>query len=356
MGAAVIYALKAPLSVDWGSLYSPQAGGAYMHSLVLPEGAIGRPWAADNVPLNAGTMVWRSAAGETLEVLRASSRMVGRMETGAGGTWWRDIRNIHLNEAQPVVVIHDRFSGGDIVGGKVMTLNMMSEPEVQTPRGPVTPPQRVWDNSTRRELPSATTPLFLASGLNKFGFRGQFGVDWDLYAVSGESQQISLGNWAHAWHPGREMAEFSRTWGRPFQERQNIFRLWGNGPFYTVLVPRRAGSAALAAAYNGSTLTFTGSNQRWDLWDGGHAYQGNGLLSVTAFGTGTVSSGGIEIRGGTAEVTVTATEARITAHGAVGIRTIKLPRYFAPRSPLTYSSGVYSFDYRGGNPVTVVLN
>ena len=50
-GSFVLYALGAPLSIDWGSQYYPQVGGAYMHNTVVPESFTGaavesrQPWA-----------------------------------------------------------------------------------------------------------------------------------------------------------------------------------------------------------------------------------------------------------------------------------------------------------------------
>ncbi|MFN7918878.1 MAG: hypothetical protein U0Q16_02205 [Bryobacteraceae bacterium] len=70
MGATVMYLLGAPVSIDWGSTYSPQVPGAYQHSLVLPEGAIGQAWDADNTALNGGTMVWEKGGGGVGSVQR----------------------------------------------------------------------------------------------------------------------------------------------------------------------------------------------------------------------------------------------------------------------------------------------
>jgi len=64
-GAWCSNALGVPLSVDWGTIYSPQTGGAYFHSSVLPESAIGRPWIS---PASARHRARRSLA----QVIQAS--------------------------------------------------------------------------------------------------------------------------------------------------------------------------------------------------------------------------------------------------------------------------------------------
>jgi hypothetical protein len=52
-GSVILYALGAPVSLDWGSMYDPQTGGAYMHSLVLPEDHWGKPGDRNNPPARA---------------------------------------------------------------------------------------------------------------------------------------------------------------------------------------------------------------------------------------------------------------------------------------------------------------
>ena len=44
LGEAVVYALGAPLSLDFGTMYSPPSGGGFVHSVVLPEASLGADW------------------------------------------------------------------------------------------------------------------------------------------------------------------------------------------------------------------------------------------------------------------------------------------------------------------------
>ena len=67
------------------------------------------------------------------------------------------------------------------------------------------------------------------------------GIDFDVYVLSGREQQAQVGNWAHAWHPGSETQLFEKTNGRPFEERQHILRIRGEGPFRVLLVSRPKG-------------------------------------------------------------------------------------------------------------------
>jgi hypothetical protein len=55
------------------------------------------------------------------------------------------------------------------------------------------------------------------------------------------------------------------------------------------------------------------------------------------------------------EVIVTFDEARITASGSAGVRSITLPGTWTAPASITSSGSTYRLDYLGGDPVTVVL-
>ncbi|MFN7918907.1 MAG: hypothetical protein U0Q16_02350 [Bryobacteraceae bacterium] len=356
MGATVMYLLGAPVSIDWGSTYSPQVPGAYQHSLVLPEGAIGQAWDADNTALNGGTMVWEKGVGEELEAFSVSSRMVSRYESKDGGVWKREIQLIHANENYPVVVQRDWFEGTAQQGAKVLTMNLMSEAEVDTPRGKMTAAQRLWDGA-RQELPSAGTVMYLAAGLNRFGFKGQWAIDWDLYTVSGGQQQALIGNWAHAWHPSREAAEFAKANGRPFQERQNIFRLKGDGPLKVVLLPYRksAARAGTTVAAGSGSVVITAPGERTVASDTGFTFQSPTRTVLAAFGNQAIALSGVQVAGGPAELVLEGGQARLTVHGAAGPRRFTLPRNWSVPAGMKYDNGAYVLNYKGGSPSTVAL-
>lgn len=48
-----LYALGAPVSIDWGPTYYPHVAGAFCHSVALPESALAHFWERDGPPLDA---------------------------------------------------------------------------------------------------------------------------------------------------------------------------------------------------------------------------------------------------------------------------------------------------------------
>src|SRR5207244_8937301 len=87
----------------------------------------------------------------------------------------------------------------------------------------------------------------LKAGVNRLGFSGRYGVDWDVYIVIGQSQQGLIGNWAVT------------PWGGYItdkEERQHILRVHGTGPFTTVILPWRRGEkpAGLTVTKDGDAI------------------------------------------------------------------------------------------------------
>ena len=252
-GNVVIYALGAPLSIDWGPIYYPHVSGGFMHNVVLPESALGCRWDQDDVPLAAGPR-YGKATQESFRSVGSCQCARASYRLGNDLTWTRAVQLIHANSLYPILVLRDTFDGPKATAPKVFSLNLMAEGPVETPSGKVSPPLRIHPRQATTDgpgqLPSAGKVLALAPGVNRFGFIGQqFGtpqspalaIDWDLYTLSAEPQQAQIGNWAHRWHPSTEEGEFTKSQGRPFEERQHILRIRGSGPFTTVILPWRKG-------------------------------------------------------------------------------------------------------------------
>ena len=261
-GEVVLYALGAPLSLDWGSTYEPRVDGAFAHSVALPEKILGHPWDRPDPPLNAGAG-WGTFAGvkTTREAFHADPRggwARARMRAPDGSfSWTRAVSVATLADGTPVIALQDTFDGE--AGPRVFTLNLVAEGDVETPSGRVTPAPRIWGYdqtaSDRKELPSAGPAFSLPAGVGRLRFTGQSwkahpsgGIDFDVYVVADREQKAQVGNWAHAWHPGREAGRFERANGRPFEERQHILRIRGDGPFRVLLVPRPKGRAGAEPA------------------------------------------------------------------------------------------------------------
>lgn len=277
-GEVVIYALGAPLSLDWGSTYEPRVDSAFMHSLALSERVFGRKWDADAPPVQEESR-WGTFAGTKTSQTQFSARPQGgvvaaRMTAPDGVfTWTRTVALDRLRQDLPVILIRDRYEGPEAQAPKVFTLNLVADGGVEIPGGKVTPQSRIRgyerNHSERQEMPSAGKAFDLPAGVNRLGFTGQpwkvhpdRGIDFDVYVVANEPRQGLVGNWAHAWHPAGAMDEFERTNGRPFEERQHILRLRGSGGFTVVVVPRRKGAArpdVRVREENGATVVSNGA-------------------------------------------------------------------------------------------------
>ena len=161
-------------------------------------------------------------------------------------TWTRSVLSGALGASASVVVIQDTFDGDGAQGAKVFTLNLCAEGDVETPSGKVTPVPRLRGYGNRgesRDNPSSGE-VFPALGDNQSAafHRSKLAQTrhqrrrFDLYVLSEHPQQALIGNWAHAWHPDTEAQQFNNANGRPFEERQHLLRLRGDGGFRVALV------------------------------------------------------------------------------------------------------------------------
>jgi hypothetical protein len=235
-GNLVLYALGVPISVHWGSIYSPQTTSAYYHSSVVPESEIGRPWDAPDPPPDGATKrIWQSSSETGFSTGATVDVSVSKF-AGAGMEWTRTLQLWHPDPSMPVLVVRDEFAGRDASAPKVLTLNLLAEGPVQTPIGAFAPEPRshpvVEKSSTAQQLPSAGPVFPLQEGVSRLSFTGQFGVDFDLFVIASKPQAALLGNWADTW-----TQQSVSKW----EERQHILRIRGSGPFQLVLVPFRAG-------------------------------------------------------------------------------------------------------------------
>jgi|GEM_PF-807611 len=253
-GSIVLYALGKPISVDWSAIYTPQAPGGYLHSMVIPEGSIGHAWDKDGASLMAGGYgVWGRSRQEAFT---SSPNGAYARATFSGNKleWTREVSVARPGTDNPVILIRDRFAGDNAASPKVATLNLMAVGEVSTPAGPVTPPLRTHPNAQRKDdptvLPSATRPIDLAAGVNAFGFTGQHDVDFAVFVIGDTPQQALLGNWA-------DTAYGSAVTQR--EERQHILRVRGTGEFITVIVPWKRGQKpeGLSVTKEGEVIAVT---------------------------------------------------------------------------------------------------
>jgi hypothetical protein len=263
-----------------------------------------------------------------------------------------------VDDKQPLILITDEVSGAYGDSPRVTTLNMMARDEVTTPAGPISPLLRLDDSArNRHELPSATTPRALEPGLNRFHFRGQFGVDWDLYTLAGQPQQFLIGSWGHSWHPSFEMAQFQKVNGQPFHEQQYMLRVRGTGPLQTLIVPSRPGGRPPAIARNGERIEYrTGSGGEGVAGPTFQAYRTAAQTTLTAFDASPAAAYGISISGGPAEATLKYNHAFLTVTGPKGRREFQLGGDWEAKAPATQiRPGVVAVDFDGTDTLHLVL-
>jgi len=315
-GTVVIYTLGAPLSLDWGSFYSPQSPGAFMHSIAVPEGALHTAWDTNEAPLGQIGFRWQHATVQAFDSFPASAHVRAAYES-KGMTWSRSVYSIHPDESNPIIVIRDNFDGADRNAPRILTLNLAAEPDR---RVAVSPCRRV-------------------------AFTGQWLIDWDLYSFSPEPTQAVIRTWSHRWHPDREQSEFRKANGRPFEESQSILRIRGTGAFTTLLLPHRKGAhPEMSVKAEGPKTTITWNSSITILDSQCYNYTDGHTRILTSFGPQPCEAEGIREQGGPAEVRLEPGRAAITAHGPAGVRSITLA-----------GSQPRLIDYQGGPPVTVIV-
>jgi hypothetical protein len=257
-GNLVIYALGAPLSVHWGSIYSPPTPSAYYHSSIVPEAEIGRPWDEPDPPPNGVVKsIWQNSSETGFSSSRSVDTSVSKF-VHAGMEWTRTLRLHHSDPSMPLIVIRDEFAGPQASAPKVLTLNLLAHGAVQTPGGALTPELRTHPAAEKPmapdQLPSAGPVFPLANGVSRLSFTGQFGIDFELFVIASEPQSGLLGNWADTW---------TQQSGKNWEERQHILRIRGSGPFQLVVVPFRTGQRPadlkLEVADTGVVLTANGT-------------------------------------------------------------------------------------------------
>src|SRR5262249_20280553 len=142
---------------------------------------------------------------------------------------------------------------------KIFSLTLMANGPVETAMGFHEIPL-----SSAPARPPAGAPFALAPGVERLGFKGLWGVDFDVFIVSQSSQEATVTRWKHFWHQTRQSVEYNQATGSKFEEAQYILRLRGTGPFDVLIVPYRRGSRppdlAITRASDGTLSLSRGGN------------------------------------------------------------------------------------------------
>ena len=364
-GSLVLYALQAPLIVDWGSIYYPRVAGGFAHSMVQMESKIGHPWDKDSPPLNTGHD-WRQASQERF-LSFAGCGLTSGSHLADNLKWTRTIVIIRTQEEFPAILIEDAFDSEGEDQPKVATFNLMASGQVETPVGAMTPEPRIWgyrqNQGDKQQLPSAGSLFVLKPGPNRLRFTGEIwqahpaqGIDWDMWLIPREEQQAMIGNWAHAWHPEGEMAQFSSANGRPFEERQHILRVRGTGVFTTLILPyAKTARRETMVKQNKESLQIITAGEAIAIDKQGYSFKSDRRVAVGSFSAARVADHGIAIEGGPAEVMMAAGKMVISVHGPTGKRLFQLPGDWQAAEPLKREGEKWAFAYEEGPPQRVTL-
>jgi hypothetical protein len=228
----MLYALGSPISVHWGSFYEPRMPGAWMQNVVVPEAALNARWDSGEVSTdecfgNRNQTI--SAAG--LKVTSSTARAAARFDS-KGGFWSRRVWDYRSDPAEPVLRIRDEFNGPSAAEPKIFSLALMATGPVETATG-----SREVPVSSAPAKPPPGAPFALSPGVTRLGFKGQWGVDFDVFIIAETFQQATVTGWKQFWHPIREAGEYQHATGKKFEEAQYILRLRGTGAFDVLIVP-----------------------------------------------------------------------------------------------------------------------
>ena len=367
----IIYALGAPLSLDFGSMYYPRPAGGYLHSTALPESMLGFAWDADRVPLDKpteGLSLWHGQSSETplLDFTEsASASTTFARGTNRAMTWQRTVRNLHPDSAHPVIVIDDTFGGKELANHPVVsTLTLMAQGEVTTPAGKQTPLERTHQakhnrSTTPDQLPYTGPAFPLAKGLNRFAFTGQWGINWELYTDAAVPMQASIGSWINKWHPSTEQAQFQRAQGKPYEERQHILRVRGQDAMRFIILPYHKGERPepFRVERQGNGTVIRNGEMTLTLGSHGYACSRGARRSVTSFDAEPVEEQGMRVAGGPAELILEGNSGTLTLTGPAGERKIRLPKVWkwVANSAVTKAGDDWSVKCDGGKPLTLAV-
>ena len=395
-GQVSIYALSAPLAIDWNpNLYYPEVGGRIMHNSMVYDSELSPShWSDDQLPLGDVSNWFQTPTNTEFASFANSTTSTGRFTAadGSGNVWLRTVRTMNFNPLYPVIYVNDTFqtsSGSADTSGKTVTWNLMAVDDgmtpVTTPAGPIIPTTRFNVNPGCNETVPSVLPSngtiepansFLPVGLNQFKFTGAVwlqhatqGINWDLFMVAPNSsqQKFLIGNWGHGCHSSRETTEYenaNRT--NSFAEVQHILRVHDNvgGPFSTIIMPYQKGNTPTRTVTQQACGVQVLQGTETTCFNGSMAtYAGRRSRMFTVYDTSTQSAYGFTASGGPQEVVVQSDQVVWTISGAGQnlTRTLTLPGtwYPNPAAGVTRSGNTFSYTFTGGQqaaPVTITFS
>ncbi|MEZ4960573.1 MAG: hypothetical protein R2830_12205 [Saprospiraceae bacterium] len=332
-GTLSIYALGAPLSLNYGSFYQPSVRGAHMKSTPVLLSQFpdwnNTSWQPFELPNNTS---WNSSHHNTFIAFKNSgysSATFTRTET-----WTRKVYQFAPKDQIPIIIVKDAFSNPST--DYVYNFNFMAGGTVQTPNGAVTPPYKLWNQqSGPTQDPAASSTFNMAAGMRKFNFTGTTwqahpagGIDWEVYMPSDAANDATLTDWAHTFILNTESDEYEATnSNNPFLERQTILRVKGKEGFVTIIIPYFKGQkpTGLTVTRTGSTYFVNATDFDFETNLDYYTFQGGGKTLLTTFTDQFLSYGGASIEDGPMELEIRTDTVVARLHGHTGPREVSLP-------------------------------
>jgi hypothetical protein len=330
-GDIAIYALKAPLSLRWSSLYYPHANGPFVRSVIVPITRFSE-WKSIEQPIGkSDKQNWHSAS--PLEFVRLGKSATSIALMNADKKWKRQVSLLTISEKHPVIIIKDSISDP---GPNIWSMLFMSQGDILTPAGRVTPPKRKHDNAGFKEFPAASAETEIKSGWNTFQFSGQDwskqlhpsgGIDWYLYSFNRNNTTFTTSEWSNFWQNDIESREFEGMYKKPYEESQQILRIKGGSQFFTVILPYNKDEDIHdnVQTEDKGKLTVPVGNKIVTLSENYYYFESGSTMYFGSLNTNAVSEKGYSIIGGFAEVEKNENTLIIRIHGNTGVRFVQLP-------------------------------
>jgi hypothetical protein len=247
--------------------------------------------------------------------------------------WTRRVTLLNLDNENPIVLLYDSVNNK---AENIWSMLFMSEGDIQTPTGPVSPEKRVHNNGSEKQLPNGTSPRGLEPGLNKFSFSGQTwnkkyhpssGIDWDLYTYTESNSSFSTAQWTTTWQNNQEQIEFRNSNGWPYEEAQQILRWKSSDPFFSIILPYAKGNPYKNGIGElGKGFFFLNfENDSLIFSKDGFRATTNEKIFAGSWSENEFYSNNISIMGGPAEIEISPKSVFVRLHGNPGKRVIKLP-------------------------------
>lgn len=326
-GQIAIYALGAPLCLNYSSFYTPRSSNAKTKSMILPVDYFPE-WAGENQVIDGGGNYNSSEQIEFAELSNVVHSKI-RIKDVKGNTWIRKVTQLAI-DSFPVYFIHDSSSYKDYI----WSMPMMSKGSIGTPLGKIYATEKWYKNEEKKELPGAAGLYKLNKGWNKFEFNGQEwpmhvsgGIDWTLMSSVNDESQFSLTHWGHFTQNTYEVNDFQKANNRPYSEEQQIIRIKTSGPLFNVLVPYLKGKnmytfmkespQSLRIKKNEHHITAFSNSIIDEI--------STDSLSIVSLDESEKTYKGISIKGGTFEVIIGRSSVSVSIHGNSSNPVLSLP-------------------------------